>query len=135
MIYYPSYISVFDQNKPRRYPSDEALLKTNPHVKGVPTKILKQMNRHHINLDRSDGRAENIHVVNSDTHTQLHQQLHQMQTEMINKGIIGYDRKNPHYFIKDKNLLEKLTPALKEPPNLYAREIDREKGKYLAALS
>ena len=106
MIKYPSYIPVFNQNKTRSYPSESELLQTNPHLQGMSTKTRKQMQRHHVDLDRSNGKAENLHVIDGKTHTQLHQQLQQFISEFIKKGIIGYDRKNPHYYIADQKVLE-----------------------------
>ena len=107
MIHYPEYIPKFDQNKIRSYPSESELLRTNPHLKGMSAKKRKELQRHHVDLDRSNGKAENLHVVDSKTHTQLHQQLQQFISEFIKKGIIAYDRRNPHYYIKDEKLLEK----------------------------
>jgi len=132
MIHYPEYIPRFNQNKNRSYPSESELLQTNPHLNGMSNKKRKEMNRHHINCDRQDGRAENIHVVDSKTHTQLHQQLQQITTELIKKDIIGYDRQNPHYFIKDEKLLERFVKPKEVKDNFKVEKVEREIGNALA---
>ena len=60
MIHYPEYIPKFNQSKNRLYPSESELLETNPHLKGMSAKERKEMQRHHINCDRQDGRAESV---------------------------------------------------------------------------
>jgi hypothetical protein len=132
MIHYPEYISKFNQSKNRLYPSESELLETNPHLKGMSAKKRKEMQRHHINCDRQDGRAENIHVVDSLTHTQLHQQLQQIITELIKKNIIGYDRRNPHYFIKDEKLLEKFVKPKVVKDDFRVERVERAIGNALA---
>lgn len=132
MIHYPEYIPKFDQNKIRSYPSESELLRTNPHLKGMSAKKRKELQRHHIDLDRSNGRAENLHVVDSKTHTQLHQQLQQFISEFIKKGIIGYNRRNPHYYIKDEKLLEKFEKPKEIKDNFRVEEVGRAIGNALA---
>ena len=134
MIHYPEYIPKFDQNKIRSYPSESELLRTNPHLKGMSAKKRKELQRHHIDLDRSNGRAENLHVVDSKTHTQLHQQLQQITSELIKKEIIGYDKNNPHYYIKDKNLLEKFEKPKQVKDNFKVEEVKRDIGNALASF-
>ncbi len=126
MIHYPAYIPKFDQNKQRAYPSESELLRTNPHLKGMSNKKRKELNRHHINGDRSDGVAENLHVVDSKTHTQLHQQLQAITTELIKVGIIKYDRNNPHYYIANEHVKSKLVKPFK------VESVKRDIGKELA---
>lgn len=134
MIKYPSYIPVFNQNKTRSYPSESELLRTNPHLNGMSNKKRKEMQRHHVDLDRSNGKAENIHVVDSKTHTQLHQQLQQITSELIKKEIIDYDKNNPHYFIKDKNLLEKFEKPKQVKNDFKVEEVKRNIGNAIAAF-
>lgn len=135
MIKYPSYIPVFNQNKTRSYPSESELLRTNPHLKGMSNKKRKELQRHHIDLDRSNGKAENLHAVDSKTHTQLHQQLQQFISEFIKKGIIAYDRKNPHYYIADEKVLEQFEKPKPIKDNFQVEEIirfPRLMGEHLA---
>ena len=132
MIHYPEYIPKFDQNKIRSYPSESELLRTNPHLNGMSNKKRKELQRHHIDLDRSNGRAENLHVVDSKTHTQLHQQLQQITSELIKKDIIGYDKNNPHYFIKDEKLLEKFQKPKQVKDDFKVEEVGRAIGNALA---
>ena len=134
MIHYPEYIPKFDQNKIRSYPSESELLRTNPHLKGMSNKKRKELQRHHIDIDRSNGRAENLHVVDSKTHTQLHQQLQEITSQLIKKEIIGYDKKNPHYFIKDKKLLEKFEEPKEVKDNFKVQKVKRGIGNALAAF-
>ena len=134
MIHYPEYLPRFNQNKIRSYPSESELLKTNPHLNGMSNKKRKEMQRHHIDLDRSNGKAENLHVVDSKTHTQLHQQLQQLTSELIKKGIIGYDKKNPHYFIKDKKVLEKFVEPKRIEDQFKVTKVKRAVGNSLAAF-
>lgn len=132
MIHYPEYIPKFNQSKNRLYPSESELLETNPHLNGMSNKKRKEMQRHHINCDRQDGRAENIHVVDSLTHTQLHQQLQQIITELIKKNIIGYNRRNPHYYIKDEKLLEKFVKPKVVKDDFRVERVERAIGNALA---
>lgn len=134
MIHYPEYIPKFDQNKIRSYPSESELLRTNPHLRGMSNKKRKELQRHHIDIDRSNGRAENLHVVDSKTHTQLHQQLQEITSQLIKKEIIGYDKKNPHYFIKDKKLLEKFEEPKEVKDNFKVQKVKRGIGNALAAF-
>lgn len=135
MIHYPEYLPKFNQNKNRNYPSESELLRTNPHLKGMSAKKIKTLQRHHINIDRQDGKAENIHVVDGLVHTQLHQQLQQLISEFIKKGIIGYDRKNPHYYIADQKVLEQFEKPKPIKDNFQVEEIIRSPrliGEHLA---
>ena len=134
MIHYPEYIPKFDQNKIRSYPSESELLRTNPHLRGMSNKKRKELQRHHIDIDRSNGRAENLHVVDSKTHTQLHQQLQEITSQLIKKEIIGYDKKNPHYFIKDKKLLEKFEEPKEVKDNFKVQKVKRDVAGALAAF-
>ena len=95
----------------------------------------KAVKIHHINIDRQDGKAENIHVVDGLVHTQLHQQLQQLISEFIKKGIIGYDRKNPHYYIADQKVLEQFEKPKPIKDNFQVEEIIRSPrliGEHLA---
>lgn len=136
MIYYPEYIPKFDQNKPRHYPLEEELLKTNTHLHGMSNKKRKKMERHHIDLDRSNGKAENLHVVDSKAHIQLHQQLQSLLSELIKKEIIGYNRRNPHYFVKDEAVKSKLNakPSKTIEDNFTVEQVKRKMGNKLAAF-
>lgn len=95
----------------------------------------KEYNRHHVNINRADGRAENIHAVTSLVHTQLHQQLQQITTELINAGIIGYDRKNPHYFIKDEAVREAVSKITKPEKEFNVEKTRREMGEALGTFA
>lgn len=134
MIHYPEYIPRFNQNKTRNYPSESELLRTNPQLKGISNKKRKELQRHHIDLDRSNGRVENIHVVDSKTHTQLHQQLQQITSEFIKKGIIGYDKQNPHYYIKDEKVLERFVAPKEIKDNFKVEKVKRNIGNALASF-
>lgn len=134
MIHYPEYLPRFNQNKIRSYPNEAELLKTNPHLNGMSAKKRKEMQRHHIDLDRSNGKAENIHVVDAKTHTQLHQQLQSLLSQLIKKDIIGYHSKNPHYFIKDEKVLERFIKPKEIKDNFRVEEVKRGVGNALVAF-
>ena len=134
MIHYPEYIPVFDQNKPRQYPTESELIRTNTHLNGMSKKERKKAQRHHIDLDRSNGKAENLHVVDPETHTQLHQQLQSLLSVLIKKEIIGYNRRNPHYYIKDEAVKSKLNlkPSKVIKDNFKVERVKRKTGNILA---
>jgi hypothetical protein len=64
----------------------------------------KTLQRHHIDLDRMNGNAHNIDMLDDDTHKAVHCQERALSSELIKKGIVGYDRNDPHYLVKDVNV-------------------------------
>lgn len=108
-ITYPSYIPNWSGSRGRLYPSREEVLITNPQTRGLTEAQRKLMQRHHIDLDRMNPDPENIHLLDGQTHEAVHRQERALTSALIQAGIIGYDRQNPHYFVKDDHVRKVLT--------------------------
>lgn len=64
---------------------------------------------HHISGERSNGKAENLFVCESEKqHENLELQLKQLQIELVNSGIIGFSFNAKKYFVAWKPLADKI---------------------------
>lgn len=59
----PEYIPDWSGNRSRQYPTEKELLKANPELINMSEKERKALQRHHIDLDRSNADAENIDML------------------------------------------------------------------------
>lgn len=118
----PEYIPDWSGNRSRQYPTEKELLKANPELINMSEKERKALQRHHIDLDRSNADAKNIDMLDDDTHKSVHSQERALSSVLIKKGIIQYHREDPHYSVrdlhvkdilsgKDKPLTEAIEPA------------------------
>lgn len=125
-IFYPSYIPKWGDSKPRRYPEEYKILKTNPHIKKARFKNKPDLQRHHISCDRSSDDARDIFVTDKTTHDQLHQQLIQLMSQLIKAGIVKFnnDCDDPYYYVNDIRLVWKLLVF-----RFFSRIRSRIKGK------
>jgi len=113
-IIYPDYIPNWSGSRGRLYPSREEILKTNPQTKGLSEAQRKLMQRHHIDLDRMNPDPKNIHMLDPQTHEAVHRQERALSSALIKAGIVGYDKRNPHYFVKDDHVKQVLKEFFKK---------------------
>jgi hypothetical protein len=94
----------FNFDKPRRTQGRKLAIKEYKKEYGIK-RTPPGLHLHHIDLDRSNGEADNLLVCDiPGQHNNVHAQLHEMTTQMIKLGIVGFDRQGKYYFIKDNYL-------------------------------
>jgi hypothetical protein len=115
----------FDKNKPRSEFGKTAALQrwraskkargeSIKPIKGNP-KSPKDKHRqewhsvHHIDLDRSNGDANNLFVCETqEQHENIELQIRQMGSEMIKAGLVGFDLLHKKYFIDFEPIVERI---------------------------
>jgi hypothetical protein len=124
-ITYPEYIPDWSGSRSRQYPTEKQLLKANPKLINMSEEERKTLQRHHIDLDRMNGNAHNIDMLDDDTHKAVHCQERSLSSALIKEGVLEYHREDPHYSIKDlhvrdilKGKVKPLTEAI-EPTELW----------------
>lgn len=100
-ITYPEYIPDWSGSRSRQYPKEEQLIKANPELANMSWEERKTLQRHHIDLDRMNGNANNVDMLDDDTHKAVHCQERSLSSALIKKGIVEYHRDDPHYSVKD----------------------------------
>ena len=108
-IFYPEYLERWDKSKPRKYPSDEQI-KEKYKSMGLESKLNRDdLQKHHIDWDRSNNKIENMAMLTPSEHEQIHSQLIQYVSKLVKLGTIKFDYKKPHYFVTDEKLKSQLS--------------------------
>ena len=111
-IPYPDYMPRFVKGKPRLYTEQDEAAKRYKMIKGhMPPNSYEC---HHVDLDRSNGSAENLFWVKPKEHTDLHQQVQQFFTNLFKIGFFIFNPKGPNYEINPKysNVIKDLHNAM-----------------------
>jgi len=67
----------------------------------IGRKIKKNECVHHIDLDKKNINKNNLLLMPKKEHQRLHWQLNYIASELLKKGIVGFDIKNKEYFISE----------------------------------
>ncbi len=100
----------FDGWKPgkRNYQGANEAITRYLHHTGLK-KLPNGTEKHHVNWNRSDGRAENILIAkNQKQHNNWHRQMIKFIVDCFNANVLKFDLKSLRYFVDDKKLAYKL---------------------------
>ena len=107
-IFYPSYLERWNKGKPRRYPPIEQI-KEKYNKLGLGGKFNRDdLQKHHIDWDRSNNNVDNIAMLTPSEHEQVHSQLIQYISKLVKLGTLEFDHKKPHYYVTDEPLKAKM---------------------------
>ena len=112
-ITYPDYIPDWSGSRSRQYPKERELIKANPELANMSEEERRTLQRHHIDLDRMNANANNIDMLDDDTHKAVHCEERSLSSALIKKGVVQYHRDDPHYSVRDLHVRDVLKGKVK----------------------
>lgn len=106
----------FDNWKPGRRDYSQAKEAEQRYLKAAHKKKLpKGCERHHVNWDRSNGKADNIVIATSqDQHNNWHRQMIKFVVDCFNSNLLKFDFNQLKYFVDNPFMVAKIKEARNE---------------------